>query len=372
MKPFRTLFVLLLMLPAMALALPDLAISQIGYLSGTISAVVLNTGDVATPAGRSIGVAFYVDGTRRGSGLSAKSLEAGSPVTVSAKYQLPPGVHELAAEVDDLGLIAEADETNNWLRVPSSVQLPAPPAPTPNTLPASALAPASVIAAITADMGASDAAGHGIETWAPSKGGIVEYALPPGYGGMIGWGCVYRDTTDSQDTNTRVAIRELRAWLLDKSGKWTLVSSPANSRIFGDQYPENFHGSNAGNATRLEADGSLSQKLAHGFAWHFFSDARVPVDPANVAGVLTYFSARLVVDDPAQADDRATAKYLFASGGDWWRTLTAAHIAYNKDPALTNTAEIGWSKLKRVTNDWQTVRFTNIPAATLAKYPPPL
>lgn len=368
MRVFHPLIALAAMLPAFALALPDLAITQLGYSSGAITSVVLNKGDAQTTAGRSIGVAFYIDGTKRATGLSVAQLAAGWQATIAGKYQLPPGVHELAAEVDDLGLIAEADETNNWLRVPVYIQPPPTPVPTPTPTPVPTSSP--VIAAITVDMGASDAPAHGIETWGSSTHALVEYPLPAGYSAATGWGAVYRDTTDAMDSNTRVALRDYRVWTLNRAGRWALVSNPANTAIAGDRYPENFHGTNSGNATRTEPDGSLSQKMAHGYAWHFFAN-RFPVD-TNIVGIVSSVSARLVVDNPALPDDRATARYLFAMGGDWWRSMTAGYAGYNKDPSLSNNAEMGWSKLKRVTNEWQTVRFTNVPLDIIAKNPPPL
>ncbi|NJD07645.1 MAG: hypothetical protein FIA97_14280 [Methylococcaceae bacterium] len=308
---------------------------------------------VAFPQG-----ALHLDEDPKPTGdLANASIDTGTLGTSStrgAADDLPPGPFLALDTSPASNPIAASRETDGQLTQPT-------PRPAGAT---------SKLKSILADMGPSDAKGHGIETWAPSKGGIVEYALPSGYGAATGWGSIYRDTSDAADINTRVALKDYKVYVLDKSGHWTLASSPANAVIAGDRWPENFGGNPIGNDTRIESDGSLSQKLLHGYCWHFFT-ARFPVDSSKIAGIISTVSVRLVMDDPALPDDRNKARYLIAMGGDWWRTVTAEHIAFNKDPALTNAAEMGWSRFKYITGDWQTISFTNIPVALLNKYPPP-
>ncbi|NJD06433.1 MAG: hypothetical protein FIA97_08025, partial [Methylococcaceae bacterium] len=355
-----------------AAAKSDVVVTSLSYANGTFTAVVKNQGTAATPATTYIGVAYYVDDVKRTWGLVNTSIAAGASITVKTNgglFAISSGTHTIGALADDLDLIAESNESNNRLNQSLTVGTGTTTTPvtsttqtTTTTVPTSNVVAATpTIQSILANMGPSDSKGHGIEDWPVSASAIVEYSLPPGYSAGIGWGALYRDYTDSQDTNTRVALKGLRVYLLDTSGHWTLVSSPADSKIPGDRWPEDFGGSPIGNATRVESDGSLAQKMAHGYCWHFFGQ-RVPVN-GNIVGILSMVSARLVVDNPSLPDDRGTARYVFAMGGDWWRTVGAGYLPFNKDPALTNAAEMGWSKLKRITNDWQTVTFTNVPAA---------
>lgn len=362
----------------------DLVPIALTYVNGVFTCTVQNMGNTALGpyvAGSVpyIGVAYYVDGVKQAWGLTNAGIGAnGATVVVgtgsSPLYMIPDGSHTISAIVDDLSLISETSESNNTISVPI-------------TIGTGGGSGAAVAAAILADMyqttsptlvmAPSDYPAHGIESWTPSQHAYIEYPMPSYYSAMIGWAGIYRASlgggTTANDTNTRVAVKDFRGWILKTDGSWVQVHNVTpNSAIAGDRWPENFSGATIGNATRVESDTSYSQYMQHGYVWHFFANSRVTVDPATTVGVVIYYYGRLVLDNINGTDDRAAAKYVMTAGGDWWRSLTAPHIAYNADPNLTNAAEIGWSKLKLMTNDWQPIFFTNIAPATLAANPPPI
>jgi hypothetical protein len=356
----------------------DVVVTSLSYLNGSFSAVIKNQGSVATPATAYIGVAYYVDNIKRTWGLVNTSIAAGASITVNTNggmFAISSGTHTIGALADDLNLISESNESNNRLdrsltvgsgttttSTSSTPQTTTPPPPSSSTA-----------QAILADMGASDAAAHGIESWPMSKTGKVGTNITPpsGYTSGTAWAVVYRDHTDSKDTNTRVAVTNFRGYLLDTSGHWTLVENASGRTIGGSRWPENFGGNPISDASRVEPDGSLSQYMLHGYTWHFFP-TRMSYTPGTVVGFLSTYSARLVVDNPNLPDDRSSAKYLFASGGDWWRSLTAPFNGQGPNCSLWNNCEIGYSRLKYVTNNWQRIIYTNVPADLLTKYPPPL
>ncbi|MGH8563209.1 MAG: galactose oxidase-like domain-containing protein [Gammaproteobacteria bacterium] len=99
--------------------LPDVIVTSISYAGGVFTSTVTNQGTAATPAGKAIGVGYFVDGEFRTFGLVANPpLAAGQSATVGTDGgpdTIPPGTHTITAFVDDINRFAESDETNNQL-----------------------------------------------------------------------------------------------------------------------------------------------------------------------------------------------------------------------------------------------------------------
>jgi hypothetical protein len=101
--------------------LPDVIVTSLSYNSSTgiFTCVVKNQGTGATPAGTTVGVAYFVDGVYKTWGAVASiPLAPGASATVGSDggaYTIPAGTHTIMAFVDDAGRFAESNETNNQL-----------------------------------------------------------------------------------------------------------------------------------------------------------------------------------------------------------------------------------------------------------------
>ncbi len=183
---------------------------------------------------------------------------------------------------------------------------------------------------------------------------------------MMAWGQLYEAATGNPATNTRVQIRNIRAYMLSKrDGQWYLLQS--STRVEGAAFREDFAGNvNKAADIRYEPDGSISVKAGQGYNFHFWTPSRASIDPNNVAGIFTTVQARLVTDNPQQADDRFQARYLLGMGGDYWLSVTAKW-----DNWKTN-GDIGIGKFKYVTTSWQAFNMTTLSADQIRQNPPPL
>ena len=90
-----------------------------------------------------------------------------------------------------------------------------------------------------------------------------------------------------------------------------------------------------------------------------------PLTP-NIAGVYATVQARLIVDNRHLPDDRATARYLFNMGGDYWLNLTAGW-----DNLRTNRG-IAIGRFKYVTGEWQAFNMTTLTEDEIRRNPPPI
>ena len=135
---------------------------------------------------------------------------------------------------------------------------------------------------------------------------------------MIPWVQVYEPTTGNPATNTRIQLRNLAAWYLSKSdNEWRQWSF--SEGVEGANYVEDFVDDKSKPADlRTEPSGGISTTAGDGYNFHFWSsNGRVPINPTDIAGTFITMEARLVIDDPNEADDREAAKYLLNVGGDY-------------------------------------------------------
>ena len=195
---------------------------------------------------------------------------------------------------------------------------------------------------------------------------------------LLPWLVIF-DGVDNRATNTRVHIRNMRAWYLSRStGQWrSLGLSPGVS------------GFNTGKATlvggsiaedkRSNPDGSVEVKPPSNpsYAWHgWWNNGRTPIDPTDIRAMLVTLQARLTVDNPAAGDDRSRSQYMIQVGADYY---------YDQNWNWTIGAPgVGTSRSKLVRNDWQAFNlftFTDvgisepgggISEAEFRRNPPPL
>jgi hypothetical protein len=73
---------------------------------------------------------------------------------------------------------------------------------------------------------------------------------------------------------------------------------------------------------------------------------------------------RLVVDNPAGPDDRASARLLGNVGGDYYPSPTG--------PGILNNPGIGGGKFKYIRTEWRSFAMTTLTKQQLERNPPPI
>lgn len=245
--------------------------------------------------------------------------------------------------------------------------------PAPDEEDAEAIRKQRIASLLVSDMTeANEGRYHGVpDEWNWALRPRVGMGNDPGtFRAMIAWGQIYLEAAGSGATNTRVQVRNIEAWLLSKTdGKWHLLQQAET--VQGAAYREDFAGDvNVPANLRDEPDGGVSVKLEAGHNFHFWNPTgRVNISPDDIAGLVTAFQARLVVDDPAAGDDRANARFVASAGGDYWLSLTAEWDNFKTN----NDFAIGRGKM--VGTEWRTFTSCTICAGeneTIAGNPPPL
>jgi hypothetical protein len=180
------------------------------------------------------------------------------------------------------------------------------------------------------------------------------------------WGQIYEDAAGSPARNVRVACRDISLWLLSRrTGRWRRVN--ASKSVNGANYVEDF----VGNASlpadlRQEPGGAVSATLGGGYNFHVYAlKERSVIDPTDVAGVVSLYSARVIMDDPAGPDERHLARYLASAGADYWRDR---HIG----AAPGTVADVGIGKARYLGPDWLTLTMSTLPLRQLERSSPPV
>ncbi len=190
---------------------------------------------------------------------------------------------------------------------------------------------------------------------------------PRHFRAMIAAGQVYEEAQGNPATNTRVQIRNIRAFYLSKRDRqWHLLQ--ASNSVEGASYRQDFVNNTSKPASlRTESDGGLSIKTVAGYNFHFWTaGGRTAIVTKDIAGVFTTVQARLIQDDPKRPDDRHKARYVLSMSGDYWLNESAPWDAFK-----TN-GDIAIGRFKRVTPHWQSFNMSSLSADILKKNPPPL
>jgi len=191
---------------------------------------------------------------------------------------------------------------------------------------------------------------------------------------LVPWGQFYEEIGKSSSTNTRVQIRNLRGYVLDKSDNtWKQIPY---AQIEGANYAGDFIGSPATSTDlRQESEGISALLLADSTdTFHFYTE-RIDVhaiyqkDMTQLAShVFTTYEARLILDDEQGSDDRHLARFVADAGCDVWRRIDSVW-----EPDYSQNHDIGIGRFKYVANDWRHFNFiTDISLSDLQQNPPPL
>ncbi|MEZ5741440.1 MAG: hypothetical protein R3E68_19785 [Burkholderiaceae bacterium] len=207
--------------------------------------------------------------------------------------------------------------------------------------------------------------------WKASNPGLVNDNYLPR---MLPWAVMFEGVGNAA-SNTRVQVRNLRAYVLSKStGQWQLTHS-ADS-MDGTDCPQtgNYFECTTSMDTRPESSGGSSIKPRPGMNAHGWFGGRALINGPDIAAVFVTMESRLVVDNPQGPDDRNAAKFLFHVGADY----------YHADHVTVLMPAVAISRSKQISNEWQAFNMTTfsdvglqepgggITQAQLRANPPPI
>lgn len=86
------------------------------------------------------------------------------------------------------------------------------------------------------------------------------------------------------------------------------------------------------------------------------------IGDGELEGVVAYFRAKLIVDNPSLPDDRDQARFVMVCGADYKPILTPGQYGYG----------LGVGRYQYVTKEWKTFYATSIPWDELKENPPPI
>ena len=235
---------------------------------------------------------------------------------------------------------------------------------------ASRISSRSLAAQLADDMrGTNEGRPHGVPSsydWV--RGPVVVMGnRANGWKAITAWGAVHEDSEGNTASNTRVNIRNVQSLVLPKScGKWIVLQHTDNPN--GAAYLEDYSGNvNHPADLRHEPDGTISVTAGGGYNFHFYPSSRARINPDDIAGLVTFFEARLIIGDPNRPDDRSRARYLASSGADYYPDVTGGwpgDLSYNPG--------IAGGKLKYVQSNWRSFAMTTLSEDELAHNPPPI
>ena len=211
---------------------------------------------------------------------------------------------------------------------------------------------------------------HGVPlnyNWAKRpRVGAGNHPARHGFHAVSAWGQIYEDAEGSPARNVRVSCRDISLWLLSRrTGRWRRAN--ASKSVNGANYVEDFEGNASRPADlRQEPHGATSATLGGGYNFHFYAlRERTVIDPADIAGVVSLYSARVIMDDPAGPDERHLARYLASAGADYWLDKTVG-----VQPGTS--ADVGIGKARYLGPDWLTLTMSTLPLRQLERSSPPV
>jgi len=191
------------------------------------------------------------------------------------------------------------------------------------------------------------------------------YVLVPG-------GLVYEEIGKSSSINTRVQIRNVRGYVLDKSDntwKEFPVTGLEGYNASGDL------GGPPVNPTdvRQESEGISLKLLSDSMDAFLFYTDRLDIQAIYqkdvfelAAHVFTTYEARLILDDEQGIDDRHLARFVADGSCHTWRRIDSGS-------SPLDSHDLGFGRFKFVTKDWRFFNFiTNLSLSELQQNPPPL
>lgn len=178
--------------------------------------------------------------------------------------------------------------------------------------------------------------------------------------------------TGNQAPNTRLQLRDLQMLWLLPDDSWVVGSHTVgpSGGIYPTDWDESafissspYMRSEAGNGGGVSC-APIGYGALENYLWHPYGSPHTI--PPGAIGCVSVIFGRLILGNLSAADDRHLAKILIGIAGDWYRD--------NSSPKQqdVNVVDMGWSRLKYATNNWQLFGFTNIAHATLRANPPPI
>jgi hypothetical protein len=211
---------------------------------------------------------------------------------------------------------------------------------------------------------------HGVPltyNWAKRpRVGVGNHPDRHGFHAVSAWGQIYEDAAGSPAQNVRVSCRDIAIWILSRSTR-TWRRCNASKRINGANYVEDFIGNASRPASlRDEPHGAVSATLGGGYNFHLYSiRGRAKIDASDIAGVVSLYSARIIMDDPYGVDQRSLARYLASAGADYW-------VDQYVGPAPGTVGDVGIGKARYLSSAWQTFTMSTMSLERLEKHPPPI
>lgn len=193
-----------------------------------------------------------------------------------------------------------------------------------------------------------------------------------------------RARTGNNAPNTRAHLRHHQMLWLLSNGTWVqdVYTDTIGRRMYPFSWIEGTDSDAPDSVFRNESGGGSSFR-ALGLAndprnpanpnqfrdrlWHPFATRRTI--PANYVGFVAVIFGRLILDDAAQADDRAQCNILCGTSFDWYLALDLQGAPPEQN---VNVYYGGFSRLKYLRNDWQIFANTNLSEAQLRANPPPI
>lgn len=178
------------------------------------------------------------------------------------------------------------------------------------------------------------------------------------------WWVAFRADGNPPDaTKVGLAVEQLELWLLSAStGTWSRVkvNDHTYTRLYAPPYnanPVNPLLYSALGAAPLVVSLDLANYAAHGYP----DDARVTIDPTDIAGVISRVKAKLVSLDGSDISG-AVGTIVLQMGCDYWPDLTAT----------TGTADAFVGSMTPVGLNWQWFYGTTLSVSELKANRPPI
>jgi len=172
---------------------------------------------------------------------------------------------------------------------------------------------------------------------------------------MLPWLAVF-DGVNHNASNVAVEFRNMRTYVKSRSsGEWRSLGGPA--KVAGTVYGKPGTGLGPQNEVVVNSsDTSSSIRMGEDsrYWWHGWWEAGRPaIDPWDVGAFLVTVQARLVVANPSGADDRQAAELGLQVGADYY-------MEANSDYGDLIAPNIGISRTKRLTNEWQAFNYATL------------
>lgn len=171
---------------------------------------------------------------------------------------------------------------------------------------------------------------------------------------MLPWLAVF-DGVNHNASNVAVEFRNMRVYIKSRSsGEWKLLGGPA--KAMGINYGK------PGTGLRPDGEDVVSSSETNSiirmgddrrYFWHgWWNAGRRSIEPGNIGAIFVTVQARLVAADSSGQDQRAKAQLGLQVGADYYLETSTDYgeIAPN----------IGISRTKKLTNDWQAFNYTTL------------